>query len=82
MILLIQEVSEQTLRPKLPLSTDFGNANSSARGSRAFKPATLVRRVLDFVVIQTRLHFVFDRTQNNQAFHVDTAAARSFACVR
>jgi hypothetical protein len=29
---------------------------------------------VDFVVIQTHLHFVFDRTQNNQAFHVDTAA--------
>jgi hypothetical protein len=32
------------LRPRLPLSTDFGNANSSARGSRAPKPVTLARR--------------------------------------
>jgi len=37
---------------------------------------------VDFVVIQTHLPFVFDRTQNNQAFHVDTAAARSSAGVR
>jgi hypothetical protein len=30
---------------------------------------------VDFVVIRTRLHFVFDRTQNNQAFDVHTAAS-------
>jgi hypothetical protein len=29
------------LRPRLPVSTDFGNANSSARGCRAPKPVTL-----------------------------------------
>jgi hypothetical protein len=32
------------VRPRLPLSTDFGNANSSARGSRAPKAVTLARR--------------------------------------
>jgi hypothetical protein len=43
---------------------------------------------VDFVVIQTHLHFVFDRTQSNQAFHVDTAAgdgrssARTSPCLR
>jgi hypothetical protein len=43
---------------------------------------------VDFVVIQTHLHFVFDRTQTNEAFHVDTAAgdgrssARPSPCFR
>ena len=32
---------ESEARVKLPLSTDFGNANSPARGSRAPKPVTL-----------------------------------------
>src|SRR3984893_12423468 len=32
------------LRPRLPVSTDFSNANSSARGSRAPKPVTFTRR--------------------------------------
>jgi hypothetical protein len=73
------------LRPRLPLSTDFGNAHSSAQGSRAFKPVTLVRRAPKmWILLSSRRTspFVFDRTQNNQAFHVDTAAARSSACVK
>jgi hypothetical protein len=35
------------LRPRLPLSTDFGNAKSSTWGSRAPKPVTLARRNLN-----------------------------------
>jgi hypothetical protein len=36
---------------------------------------------VEFVVIQTQPP-LFDRTQNDQAFHVGTAAARSIACVK
>jgi hypothetical protein len=64
-------------RVKLPLLKDFGNANSSARGSRASKPVILVRRAPKmWILLSSRRTspFVFGRTQNNQAFHVDTAA--------
>jgi len=42
-----------------------------ARSSRAFKPVTLgapSAENVDFVVIQTHLHFVFDRTQTIKRF--------------
>ena len=42
---------------RLPLSTYFGNANSSTRGSRAPKPVTSARA--DFVVIETHLSLGF-----------------------
>jgi hypothetical protein len=65
------------LRSRLPLSTDFGKANSSARGANAPKPATLARRAPKkwFLLSSRRTSpLVFDWTQNNQALHVDTAA--------
>ena len=37
---------------------------------------------VDFVVIRTRLHFVFDRTQTHQAFDVDTAAGDGRSAAR
>jgi hypothetical protein len=50
------------VKPRLPLSTDFGDANSSAQGSRVFKPVTSVRRAqknVDFIVILTHFHYCF-----------------------
>jgi len=62
------------LRPRSPLSADIGNASSSARGFASDIGAPSAENV-DFVVIQTHLSpLVFDRTQNKQALHVDTAA--------
>jgi len=60
-----------------------------ARSSRAFKPVTLVRRAPKMWILLRRTSaFVFARTQNNQAFHVDTAAgddrssARTSPCLK
>jgi hypothetical protein len=58
------------LKLRLPLSTDFGNAMHSTRGSRAPKPVTSARRApdnADFVGIKTYSPLGFDRTQNNEA---------------
>jgi hypothetical protein len=58
------------LKLRLLLSTDFGNAKPSTRGSRAPKPVTLARRAPKmWILLSSRRTspLVFDRTQNNQA---------------
>ena len=63
---------------RLRLSTDFGNANPPPRGSRAPKPATSARRAPKMRILLASRRaspLVFDRTQNNQALHVERAAS-------
>jgi hypothetical protein len=65
------------LKLRLPLSTDIGNAKPSTWGYRAPKPVTLARLAPKMRILLSSTPtspLVFDRTQNNQAFHVDTAA--------
>src|ERR1700730_19081094 len=78
---LLADIHRMTalLRPRLPFSTDFSNANSSARGSRAPKPVTFTRRAPKmWILLSSRRTspLMFDGMQNNQALHVDAAAGR------
>lgn len=52
------------LRPRLPLSADFGNANSLPRGSRAPERGTLARHTVE--EIELRLRF-FSRSTYESA---------------
>src|ERR1700730_4885375 len=62
---------------RLPLSTDFGNAKSSTRGLPCTTPVTSARRAPKMRILLSSRRtspLVFDRTQNNQALHVDMPA--------
>jgi hypothetical protein len=53
----------------------FWQCQFRARSSRAFKPVTLVRRAPKmWILLSSRRISILFLTQNNQAFHVDTAA--------
>jgi hypothetical protein len=79
-VLVLADIHRMTalLRPRLPVSTDFGNANSSARGSRAPKPVTFTRRAPKmWILLSSRRTspLVFDGMQRFTSMRLPAAAA-------
>jgi len=67
------------LKLRLPLPTDFGNANPSTQGSRAPKPVILARRAQKmWILLSSRRTspLVFDRTRNKRFMSKRLPASR------